>query len=143
MRLRAKAHHDPSAVPPGSYMAITNAEWERTDRELARATVVLEQLAEQYGLSVRQEVKHPRRAIVGRRGFWEFQLGLSLDPETVDEPEHRYELVEGRVWHIRGFFTRGSSVRALGEYGVADLQADEPLMSTAEAAVAAWPLRRR
>jgi hypothetical protein len=124
-------------------MAITRAEWGRVDRELALATTVLEELARRYGGRVRASVKHPSRALDARRGFWHFTLGLSLDPDTVAGPEHRYELVEARVWSVRGFFNRGYERRVVATYGVDELSSDEPLRGTAEAVVSAWPLRRR
>ena len=124
-------------------MGITNAEWERVDRELEHATVVLQRLADRYGLRLRPDGTHPGRSLIGRRGFWRFHFGPSLDPETVAAPEHRYLLIEARVWHVGGFFQRGYERRVVAEYSVDDLRSDEPLQSTAESVVAAWPIRHR
>jgi hypothetical protein len=134
---------DPDAVHPGSYLGITNGEWDLTDRELERATAVFERLADRYSLHARGEVKHPSRSLEKKRGFWGFELGLSLDPETIGEPEHRYELVEARGWDVFGYFRRGYERRTVAEYGVDDLRSEEPLLSTAESVVAAWPIRNR
>jgi hypothetical protein len=38
-----------------------------------------------------------------------------------------------------GFFQRGYERRTVAEYGVDDLRSEEPLQSTAESVVTAWP----